>query len=354
MKINLRRDMEPSQRPSMVNRPSYGSDNIRPSITPQTDKVISEKKPTRVPKIIDWVAVGAVYLLAFLVPLFFLPNVPSILELNKQLLIVVLGGIAFLAWIGKLAWEGKIRIKKNFLIIPVLLVLVVFALNTVFSVYRDQSMWGALGSESMSLVTIITLIALFFVITNNFNNQQKVRRLILIIIGSSVLANIYLILQIFGKFIFKNPAVAQTSFNTIGSVYAFSIFLGAILIATVAMLLEKQSSAIKISLLISTLLFLFTLIMINFQTSLVIFLVGMAVLLGLSIITSSSEEKNRTLIIPMVVLTLVLLATLIGKRGSLVRVQLPVEIGLSNSASFDVLKGTWKDKFLLGPGHLSL
>jgi len=308
------------------------------------------RKDTRIPKIIDWVIAGAVYLLAFLVPIFFLPIVPSVLELNKQILIVVLGGIAFLAWIGKLAWEGKIRVKKNFLLIPVLLLLLILALNTVFSVYRDQSMWGSFGTESLSLVTVIALIAVFLVIMNNFETRKKIDTLILVVIGSSALANLYAIFQIFGKFIFKNQAVAQNSFNTIGSVYALAIYLGAVLILTVAMLLEKKSLPVKIALIVFSLLFIFTLIMVNFGTALVIFLIGMAVLLGLAIITSGSEEKNRALVIPMVVLTLILLAALIGKRSSIVRVQLPVEVGLSSSASYDVMKGEWKDSFLLGSG----
>lgn len=308
------------------------------------------RKDTRIPKIIDWVIAGAIYLLAFLVPIFFLPIVPSVLELNKQILIVVLGGIAFLAWIGKLAWEGKIRVKKNFLLIPILLLLLILALNTIFSVYRDQSMWGSFGTESMSLVTVIALIAVFLVIMNNFETRKKIDTLILIIIGSSALANLYAIFQIFGKFIFKNQAVAQNSFNTIGSVYALAIYLGAVLILTVAMLLEKKSLPVKIALIVFSLLFIFTLVMVNFGTALIIFLIGMAVLLGLAIITSGSEEKNRALIIPMVVLTLILLATLIGKRSSIVRVQLPVEVGLSSNASYDVMKGAWKDSFLLGSG----
>jgi hypothetical protein len=246
-----------------------------------------------VPKIIDWIIVGAIYLLTFLVPLFFLPIVPSILELNKQMLLVLLGGVAFLAWIGKLAWEGKIRIKKNFFLIPILFLLFILALNTGLSVYRDQSMWGSFGTESLSLVTIIALVAIFLVVTNNFFSRQKIKILALIIIGSSAVANIFALFQIFGKFIFKNPALAQNSFNSIGSVYALSIYFGAILLLTVSMLLEKQSLPIKISLMVCSLLFIFTLIMINFITALVIFLVGMAVLLGLAIITSSNEEKNR-------------------------------------------------------------
>jgi tetratricopeptide (TPR) repeat protein len=308
------------------------------------------RQSIKAPNIIDWIITGAVYLLTFLIPLFALPNVPSVLELNKQALLVLLGGIAFLAWIGKLAWEGRIRIKKNFLLVPILLLLIVLSLSTIFSAYRDQSMWGGLGTEGLSLVTFIAFIAVFLVVNNSFNTREKVSGLVLVLIGSSFLASIYAVMQIFGKFIFKNPVLAQNSFNTVGSVYAFSVFIGAMLILTTAAMLEKRPFWIKIFLGISSLLFVFVLISINFRASLIMFLVGMAILLGLAIISSGSEEKNKTLIVPMVILTLVLLSTLIGKSGSIMKVQLPVEVGLSQSASFDVAKTAWKSKALLGSG----
>src|SRR4030042_1282115 len=310
----------------------------------------AESKESLVPKILSWVVLGAIYLLTFLLPIFFLPSVPSILELNKQILLIVFGGIAFLAWVGKLAWEGRIRIKKNFLLVPVLLLLLVFALNTVFSTYRDQSMWGGFGTEGLSLVTVIAMIAVFFVITNNFDTRKKINSLLLALIASSFLASVYAIFQMYGKFIFKNPALAQNSFNSIGSVYAFSAFIGAVLILTIAAVLEKQSAAVKITLIVFSLIFVFSLVAINFRTTLVAFLVGMAVLLGLAIIPTGGEEKNRSLILPMVVLTLILLATLIGKNGSIVKVQLPIEVWLSQSASYDVAKSALKDRFLLGQG----
>src|SRR4030043_1925166 len=129
MKIDLRRgDI------SAPKKPLGGMPPIMRRETTETKKPMSmaEETPVRLapsiaPKIMDWIIIGAVYLLTFLIPLFFLPNVPSILELNKQLLLVVLGGIAFLAWIGKLAWEGRIRVKKNFLLVPVLLLLLILA-----------------------------------------------------------------------------------------------------------------------------------------------------------------------------------------------------------------------------------
>jgi tetratricopeptide (TPR) repeat protein len=350
MKIDIRKNIN-----SIPRKPSENFTADAPRMpenqTAQFQKMEQpERRDAVAPKIMDWIITGAIYLLTFLVPLFFLPNVPSVLELNKQALLVLLGGIAFLTWIGKLAWEGRIRIKKNFLLVPILLFLLILALSTAFSVYRDQSMWGALGTESLSLVTIISLIAIFLVINNNFNSRDKINDLILILISSSFVASIYAILQIFGKFIFKNSILAQNSFNTVGSVYAFSIFIGAVLILTAAAILERKPFGIKIFLAICSLMFVFALISINFRTSLIMFLVGMAILLGLAIITSGSEEKNKTLVIPMVILTLVLLSTLIGKTGSVMRVQLPVEVGLSQSASFDVTKSAWKERALLGSG----
>ncbi|MCX6766825.1 MAG: tetratricopeptide repeat protein [Candidatus Moranbacteria bacterium] len=352
MKIDLRRGNSPTSRTpneGMTQQAAAQMPEHQATRLASTEQPASRRNATA-PKIMDWIITGAVYLLTFLIPLFVLPNVPSALELNKQVLLVLLGGIAFLAWIGKLAWEGRIRIKKNFLLVPVLLLLIVLSLSTVFSVYRDQSMWGGLGTESLSLVTFIALIAVFLVVNNNFNTREKISNLVLILIGSSFLASIYTILQIFGKFIFKNPVFAQNSFNTVGSVYAFSIFIGAILILTAAAMLEKRPFWIKTLLGLSALIFVFILISINFRTSLIMFLVGMAILLGLAIISSGNEEKNKTLIIPMVILTLVLLSTLIGKSGSIMKVQLPIEVGLSQSASFDVAKTAWKDKALLGSG----
>ena len=353
MKIDLRRGGGPTTRREFgeFTPPRRTPEQIQPEqIQKEIPKPEQAPRDSITPKILNWIIVGGVYLLTFLLPIFFLPNVPSILELNKQMLLIALGGIAFLAWIGKLAWEGRIRVKKNFLLVPVVMLLLVFSLNTILSVYRDQSMWGTFGTESLSLVTIIALVALFLVITNNFDTKKKVSGLLLALIVSTFFASSYAILQMFGKFIFKNPAIAQSSFNSVGSVYAFSAFVGAVLILAIAAALEKQPTAIKIALIVFSALFIFVLVTVNFRTTLVAFLVGMAVLLGLAIITSGSEEKNRTLILPMVVLTLILLATLIGRNSSIVKVQLPVEVGLSQSASYDVAKSAWKDKFLLGSG----
>ncbi|MCX6762836.1 MAG: hypothetical protein NT093_03590, partial [Candidatus Moranbacteria bacterium] len=152
MKIDMRRGDISAPAGSMKEMPAKNTPEKSPTEA-GFQSTENKQKNTVAPKIMDWIITGAIYLLTFLIPLFFLPNVPSVLELNKQILLVLFGGIAFLAWIGKLAWEGRIRIKKNFLLVPILILLIVLSLSTVFSVYRDQSMWGAFGTESLSLAT---------------------------------------------------------------------------------------------------------------------------------------------------------------------------------------------------------
>ncbi|MEM4270555.1 MAG: hypothetical protein QXO70_00475 [Candidatus Pacearchaeota archaeon] len=178
MKIDLKREgQELRKSPAMT----PGHFEKKPQeIIREAPSLNMSSKEYPIPKILDWVIFGAVYLLVFLMPIFFLPVVPSILELNKQFLLIIIGGVAFLAWIGKLAWDGKIRVKKNFLLVPILLLILILALNTAFAIYRDQSMWGALGTESLSLVSFIGLIAFLLVINNNLNSSKKIKYLVLL------------------------------------------------------------------------------------------------------------------------------------------------------------------------------
>lgn len=57
----------------------------------------------RFSRLVDWLIMFPLYLVVILLPMFFYQNVPSPLELNKQILLVVLVGISALAWIGKMA-----------------------------------------------------------------------------------------------------------------------------------------------------------------------------------------------------------------------------------------------------------
>ena len=61
--------------------------------------------------IIRW----GLYAFAFLLPLFFMPGNSDVLELNKQLLLIIFCLVLLIAWLGKMIAEGKIEFKKSWL-----------------------------------------------------------------------------------------------------------------------------------------------------------------------------------------------------------------------------------------------
>jgi hypothetical protein len=60
-----------------------------------------------------------------------------------------------LAWVGKMAWANEIRFRKDFILIPVIVLLAIFALGTIFSNYTTQSFWGYFGGESEAFITFL-------------------------------------------------------------------------------------------------------------------------------------------------------------------------------------------------------
>ena len=58
----------------------------------------------------------SIYLLVFLLPLFFLPWTVSVLDFNKQLLLILLVFISLLCWLLKSLQEGKINLNWSRLI----------------------------------------------------------------------------------------------------------------------------------------------------------------------------------------------------------------------------------------------
>ena len=83
---------------------------------------------------LDKVSKWSIYLLIFLLPIFFLPwnanFLDSILDFNKQALLLVLVLVSLVSWLLKSLSEGKIRLNLSILNVPVLLYVLVMAIST--------------------------------------------------------------------------------------------------------------------------------------------------------------------------------------------------------------------------------
>ena len=166
-----------------------------------------ETQETIYSKLSRWVLVAGVFLL----PLFFLPWSTSILEFNKQMLLLVLAGTVLILWLLHVVVSGQLSWRSTPLDKGVAALLLAVSLSTIFSLARFKSLFGLTGSLSDALVTVIALSVFYFSIVNLFDDKgSKVRTYL----GYSLfVVLLFGVLNMFGLNIFKylNPALAGKS-----------------------------------------------------------------------------------------------------------------------------------------------
>jgi len=307
----------------------------------------NKKQDTLAMKIIDIVVRFSIYITIFLLPLFFFTGVPSVLELNKQVLLVVIIGIGFLAWVGKMAWKNEIRFKKDFIMVPIVTFLAIFGLSTVLSNYFEQSMWGFFGGESLSFISLLFFVALFLLIYIAINTRKEALKVVLVFLGSGFLVSLYGMFQVWEIYTLSAEASKSPFFNSIGSVYVFSVYVGALFLLTLALFLSEMSKIFKIALVVLAFFFFFALMIINFKIVWIALIVCMALLFGITIMTGATS-KNQSRVLPMIFLVLALLMVL--RKQPIIRKELPVEVLLNYKTSAKIAFSSFKDSPLLGSG----
>src|SRR3989338_6267790 len=166
----------------------------------------------------------------FLVPLFFLPWTTSVLEFNKQILLIGLSGAALILWLLHVVVSGRLLWRPNSVDAAVASVLVASVLATLFSVTRFKSLFGLSGSLSESLIVILALSIIYFATAHSF--QDKGRWAKMVMAASLCLALLYGLLQLFGVHLFKYLNISAfkfteaDAFNSVGSINSLG-FLGA-------------------------------------------------------------------------------------------------------------------------------
>jgi len=296
---------------------------------------------------IDKAIKGVLFLMVFLLPLFFTTAVPSVLELNKQFLLIVMVGTAFLLWVGKMIWLNEVYFRRDFVLVPILTLLLVIGLSTLFSIYPQQSMWGVFGKESHSFISLLCLVAFFLLVFNNFKKESEVFLLGLVFLIGSVLAGIFAYLQTWGVFILPWDILKNPTFNTIGTIWALALFTGSAFILSVALALREQTPRfLKITLLVIAGLLFLALLKFNlfFKIWLGIILCLVA-LLAFVVVKEGQGTPNKLKIVPMLFLAFAFFAVIMK--------DLPREVNLPQETSLGVAFASFKENALLGKGPVT-
>ena len=317
---------------------------VQPRVSATTtsdEQVVVEERLGGIIRIILWVTI-------FLLPLFFIPNTPSVLELNKQVLLVGLVGVAFLVWVGRMAVKSQIKFRANFIFIPIFIFLIIMGISTVFADYTHQSLWGFFGGEARSFISLVFFVAFFILFVNNVKTRKDIITTLIVILASGFVVVVFGLLQLWGKYILPIQGTHNPFFNTIGSVYLFGVYVSSLFLLALNLLIYTKKIVLKIVLGILTVLFFVTLVIVSLKIIWVALVISLALILGRLIIGNKNNSSSVNNVLPMIFLVLALLMIL--QKQPIIKKQLPVEVLLTYKSSANIAWNAVKHDFLLGSG----
>lgn len=193
--------------------------------------------------------------LALLLPLFvFWPMSKNVFLLPKNTIFLLLGALLFLFLIIYLVESKDENFSKEQKIILSLLGLWLFLklVSLVFSPDKQVSFFGGLSRfEGLTLFIALTVFFICFIIT--FKNQDKIKRLLLIVSLAGGLCAIYGIMQKLGIFLF-NESWLEENVSRVTSLFGnplyFSSFLVPIIFITFYSLRQKEHKNLKAELIV--------------------------------------------------------------------------------------------------------
>lgn len=292
----------------------------------------------------DAVSKGALYLLAFLLPLWVLPFTIDPVQFQKQALLAVLLFVAVVAWFAKLLNERVVRLRKSWVHIPVLLLVGVVGISTIFSLWRYGSFWGWPLHATDNFLTVFLFAALYFFVVHSIQDRVSLSRFFVSLIAGVVAAGLISILQLYRAF----PATLVPAANTIGTVNSVAI-LAAMLIPLSLLVALSVGGRLRWVFSACTGLLLLTVMLINFQSAWLVLGAGSLVLLGFGMWNLRKKTRFGWVSFPMALL-IVALFFLVFPISLPYSPQIPLEVSPAQRAELEILQKVVGEKPILGTG----
>ncbi|MEA3249573.1 MAG: tetratricopeptide repeat protein [Patescibacteria group bacterium] len=311
----------------------------------------SQSSPASTPKFVvkfcDATIKWTLLALTFLVPLFFLPWTTETTEINKQLLLFIGVAIAGLAWLGKMLAERQFEYRRSVVNIIVLLFLGVYGISSWASQSTYMSLAGDFGQEQSGFFTILALVALYFIVSNNIRTEEHIKWMLGAMMLSGFVAALYGLLQGLGLFVLPFGFTKTAAFNTIGTAASLGIYMAFIVALVSGSLLyghgqkKKDASKLdivfKVFMVITAILALFIVAVIDFWPVTVSLLVSSALVIAYAFLHAKSMKGLGGILLPLAALIVSLMLLFIRFPAAL---GFPAEVMPSAKASVDITMKT--------------
>lgn len=137
------------------------------------------------------------YLLFIVTPLLFTSSTSELFEYNKMMFVYTLTVIVSGLWILRMISLKDLIFKRTPLDIPIALFVLSQILSTIFSIDPHTSIWGYYSRSNGGLLSIVSYVALYYILVSNFEKTEVIKLLKASILGG-VIAALYAIPEHFG------------------------------------------------------------------------------------------------------------------------------------------------------------
>jgi len=322
------------------------------------EKKIISKQQIATTKGLDFVIIGAIWLVFFLCPLFFTGLVAQNMGFEKMTLFYFLVLLGAVAWVTKAVIVGELNIKRTPLDWPIVVFLAVFITSTILSISQKDSFLGTYGNPAKSLAAVVIFALFYYLVINNID-QKRIKLLFWGIIGSASLVAIFSLLQLLGKFVLPFAFTEAISFNPLNSLSGLTMYLVItlpLLVIGMAQISEIHAGLTNKALIIAIktvlgaviLISLFVLTLLNGFTFWPAAIVGIVIVL-MFLLSKIIKISSSNIVIPITSFLLLIILLVLG-NFNIMTLNLPVEVSLSRKASFDIAKASLKKNPLFGSG----
>lgn len=285
-------------------------------------------------------------------PLLFLDLTTEFYEMPKLIFLVVATTILTGLWIFSWILKGKVTINRTPLDIPLLSLLAVVILSTIFSATKYPAIYGNFPRVHGSAVSYVFYILLYFVATSNFNSVAKLKNLLYVLYASAGILVVISLLSFFKVFVLPFSFTQAVNFTPTGSSFSTVAFL-LMLLPLPLISLSKNNKYMPVALAIPVaVLFSATALLIgNYATDALLVLTY-----ALTAFVTKPHHVRRTLglfLIPIATTVLVAVLAYVPFTGNAVQTleaNFPKEIQLPLTISWKISASAFRDAPFIGTG----
>lgn len=299
--------------------------------------------------------------LAFLLPLFFLPSTTEFFDTGKMALVVTGVLTLLILWGLRLITEERLVLVRTPLDILLLVYLLIVFLSTMLSSNPAISLYGLLPRISGSLLSQVSLVLLYFLVVANIKKASSVDLLIKLIISSSIVLSLVSLAAYF-KIFLPFDFAKTTNFSLAGTSMATSLFLTIILPLMIINFLHsaRNLSLISIFYFLALLLSLVTITLVGTTSIWVLAIISILATLYIYLKNNDKKLIFRGIFTPAMIFIVIVVSTLailsytptikdktsFGKLSS----DFQKELQLPFSTAWKISASSFRDSPILGTG----